>query len=686
VCSSDLLNLSIPKGAVGATPNFTVGTVTTGEPGSSVIVTITGTPEAPVLNVTIPQGMQGNTGSSVEYPYELVNNLTTDDATKGLSAAQGKVLDGKVSQLEAKVDGEVREVIVTKVDTYQDVYINNSGAFQASSSGMYIDAFKVNPGQEYKILLPRTPNGFKIYGWNETCPKTGNLDVTDCPTGAYQSNYEATVTAVKKYLYISYYNAQGAPTLKTTESSGGLINDVAGLKNDVLDLQGDIERIDGDIDGLQDDIDAIVDGEVITESVLNVFVSADHYMSVQYDGAIVTSYSGASVAFFPIVKGGKYIINVPKACNNAGYVLGYTEKYTGDFADADVYELSDTVGTFDTFSYTIESAPDHKYLAVCYTAASGLPTVTYEYTEKMFVSHEEYDAKIAEIEEKIDGVVQAPLLHDKRIFLFGASAASNSTPGVTGFGKLIANAAGIPYRGFVYDSADGNTQDVVMADPNFTNYAKDGTCLRVISGRNDGIVARIKRHIDEDAEVDYVVLMFPANDAASQYTNMGQMEQSYTADFDTDTQLGALEEVCKYVTEIGRPFKFGCIFCWDITWVAADFYDPYIPVLQKWGIPYLDLRKTSGFDIKRCAAHRRLYSLTGDNYESWNENTVYELDSKVKYGGVLYKSTQDNNVGHIPTDTDYWMEVSSDSGDGTHLNSTGNVIVAGKILSFIESL
>ena len=98
-----VLNLSIPKGLVGATPNFTVGTVTTGEPGSSVIVTITGTPEAPVLNLTIPQGMQGNTGSSVDYPYELVNNLTTNDSTKGLSAAQGVVLAGQVSQLEHEV-------------------------------------------------------------------------------------------------------------------------------------------------------------------------------------------------------------------------------------------------------------------------------------------------------------------------------------------------------------------------------------------------------------------------------------------------------------------------------------------------------------------------------------------------------------------------------------------------------
>lgn len=46
-----------------------------------------------------PVGPQGNTGASVDYPFELVNNLTTDDATKGLSAAQGVVLKGEVSQL-----------------------------------------------------------------------------------------------------------------------------------------------------------------------------------------------------------------------------------------------------------------------------------------------------------------------------------------------------------------------------------------------------------------------------------------------------------------------------------------------------------------------------------------------------------------------------------------------------------
>lgn len=90
-------------GPVGPTPAFSIGTVQTGAAGSSAAATITGTAAAPVLNLVIPKGDQGNTGSSVEYPYELVNNRTTDDAKKGLSAAEGKRLGDDLTQLEHEV-------------------------------------------------------------------------------------------------------------------------------------------------------------------------------------------------------------------------------------------------------------------------------------------------------------------------------------------------------------------------------------------------------------------------------------------------------------------------------------------------------------------------------------------------------------------------------------------------------
>ena len=49
------------------------------------------------------KGAQGDTGSNVDYPYTLVNNVTTNDATQGLSAAMGVYLQDELSQLDLKV-------------------------------------------------------------------------------------------------------------------------------------------------------------------------------------------------------------------------------------------------------------------------------------------------------------------------------------------------------------------------------------------------------------------------------------------------------------------------------------------------------------------------------------------------------------------------------------------------------
>lgn len=60
-----ILNLTIPRGdrgEVGETPDISIGTVTTGEAGSSAEVSMTGTPEEPVLNLTIPRGDKGEVG------------------------------------------------------------------------------------------------------------------------------------------------------------------------------------------------------------------------------------------------------------------------------------------------------------------------------------------------------------------------------------------------------------------------------------------------------------------------------------------------------------------------------------------------------------------------------------------------------------------------------------------------
>lgn len=47
-------------GETGATPSFSIGTVTTGDPGTDAGVTMSGTQEEPVLNFLIPQGADGD--------------------------------------------------------------------------------------------------------------------------------------------------------------------------------------------------------------------------------------------------------------------------------------------------------------------------------------------------------------------------------------------------------------------------------------------------------------------------------------------------------------------------------------------------------------------------------------------------------------------------------------------------
>ena len=48
-----------PTGATGETPSLTIGTVTTGDPGTEASATITGTSPNFILNLTIPQGPTG---------------------------------------------------------------------------------------------------------------------------------------------------------------------------------------------------------------------------------------------------------------------------------------------------------------------------------------------------------------------------------------------------------------------------------------------------------------------------------------------------------------------------------------------------------------------------------------------------------------------------------------------------
>lgn len=84
-----------PQGDTGATPEITIGTVTTGAPGTDASATMTGTPEAPVLSLTIPRGLPGEGNVS-----SVAGVMPDEDGDVPLSAADvGAYPDGGIRSL-----------------------------------------------------------------------------------------------------------------------------------------------------------------------------------------------------------------------------------------------------------------------------------------------------------------------------------------------------------------------------------------------------------------------------------------------------------------------------------------------------------------------------------------------------------------------------------------------------------
>ena len=58
-----------------------------------------------------PKGDQGDPGSSIDYPFTLVNNLNSTDSTKALAAPQGKVLAQDLSDFKLLVKANINTLM-----------------------------------------------------------------------------------------------------------------------------------------------------------------------------------------------------------------------------------------------------------------------------------------------------------------------------------------------------------------------------------------------------------------------------------------------------------------------------------------------------------------------------------------------------------------------------------------------
>ena len=128
---SDAIPFQGPAGADGApgpANTLTIGTVTTGEPGTQAAASITGESPNQVLNLTIPRGDKGETGEGGGTADSVAwDNVTGKPSTFPPSSHTHKIsdVDGLQSALDAK--GTVKSVNGVEPDSSGNVTIETGG-------------------------------------------------------------------------------------------------------------------------------------------------------------------------------------------------------------------------------------------------------------------------------------------------------------------------------------------------------------------------------------------------------------------------------------------------------------------------------------------------------------------------------------------------------------------------------
>jgi len=211
-----------------------------GETGvTSVVVSVdntSGTPQCAVslsgqvltLAFTGLKGAQGDTGVSADYPITIVNNLTTNDPTSALSAAQGVQLESEISQLEAEVAEKTYGAEITQLSPaiVSGKYIYNNGEVGTSGGLSYTEPYYLNSG-DYVII--------KAEGYNQAISILAKVIEEDV---SYLPVIISIDTSVREYKYIVTEPGYYASCFKNSSpiSITKVVNTPAAIVERITDL------------------------------------------------------------------------------------------------------------------------------------------------------------------------------------------------------------------------------------------------------------------------------------------------------------------------------------------------------------------------------------------------------------------------------------------------------------------
>ena len=161
-----------------------------GPPGvSSVVVTVDNETGVPFATATLNNGVltialhnikgeQGNTGSSVDYPFTIVDNLDTEDATQALSASQGKRLKEQINNYE--IESEINLLTLPAKNGF--MANDTQWLIPVTGNPRTHISIPVNEGDWYQIETQETQVGIVGFLTRDQIP-TANLETIDSVGG-----------------------------------------------------------------------------------------------------------------------------------------------------------------------------------------------------------------------------------------------------------------------------------------------------------------------------------------------------------------------------------------------------------------------------------------------------------------------------------------------------------------------
>lgn len=205
-------NIKGPKGDTGETPQLTIGTVTTLDPGEDASANITGTEEAPVLNLSIPKGDKGDTGDTgLGVPTPTANDYSKVPAVN--AANTGYELTGPYAPLSAAIIDTVKGNPAVCEDSVEwglqgmRVYGKST---QESTTGAQIISFPLwnEPVTINGITLTPIDTGFTVSG-----TATAQADfVSDKSFALGENDYIMSSTGIRDATdRLCVYEATGLP-------------------------------------------------------------------------------------------------------------------------------------------------------------------------------------------------------------------------------------------------------------------------------------------------------------------------------------------------------------------------------------------------------------------------------------------------------------------------------------------